>query len=396
MKPFESKWAKIFPYLIGGLFGLSIAMLAMSLFMYRRAIEREPFLTTSDGTRVNVSDSRSGSSIVEARRLVSPAVVSVTAYRTEIVYARPLHSFRWFQQLFPGTPRRYEKRYPSLGSGLIVNSYGFILTNEHVIRDAEEIYVTTSDSTEVVATLIGSTAAYDLALLKIEGEGYTYATLGDSDQLEIGESVIAIGSPFPYLFNDTQPTVTVGVVSALHRNVKSGTNSKAIFKNLIQTDAAINPGNSGGPLVSGRGEVIGINTSIFSDGEGSNLGMGFAIPINTAKMVVEELRRYGRVREVWTGLVVSELTPQIANRLDFPVESGLLVERIDEGSPAIEAGIEIGDIIVMVNGTEIQNLAQANHEILGSRVGDILEIVIRRGDRSINIKLELAERVDRA
>ena len=265
-----------------------------------------------------------------------------------------------------------------------------------MIRDAEEIYVTMSDSTEVVATLIGSTAAYDLALLKIEGEGYPYATLGDSDLLEIGESVIAIGSPFPYLFNDTQPTVTVGVVSALHRNVKSGANSKAIFKNLIQTDAAINPGNSGGPLVSGRGEVIGINTSIFSDGEGSNIGIGFAIPINTAKMVVDELRRYGRVREVWTGLVVSELTAQIANRLDFPVESGLLVERIDEGSPAIEAGIEIGDIIVMVNGTEIQNLAQANHEILGSRVGDILEIVIRRGDRSINIKLELAERVDRA
>lgn len=398
MEIFKTRWERAFPYLLGAIFGVSIVLLGFSIFMFRKAAERGSFLplTSREGGSTLI-DAERKSAIVEATQRISPAVVSITALRTELVQRDPWYSYQWlFQRFFLDrrVPRLY-REVSILGSGIIMREDGYILTNEHVVRDASEVFVTLNDGTKTKASVIGSSRDFDLALLRIEAENLPYAPLGDSDKLEIGEWVIAIGSPFGYLLNDTQPTVTVGVISALNRDVKYE-GGDAVFKNMIQTDAAINPGNSGGPLVSSNGEVIGINTFIFTEGSGSNLGMGFAIPVNTTKMVIDEIMRYGRVRELWTGLEITELTPAVARALNLAISKGLLVDRIMEESPAAEAQIQVGDVIIEVNGIKVQNLAQANRAIFGLLVGDILNIVLLRGDSYHTVKLKMAERPRRA
>ncbi len=392
MNSFESRWSKAFPVIIGTMFGLAMAMLIVTIVLLVRVTKDKSFLPEPSGSSLSgqVSDYR-GDAIVGARRRVSPSVVSVTAYRTQLVYASRGWN-EWFQQFRGRAPRLTQQKYPSYGSGVIVNPDGYILTNEHVIRDAEEIYVTMTDSTEVLATLVGRTPEFDLALLRIEGRNLPFAPLGDSDNLEIGETVIAIGSPFTYLFNDTQPTVTAGVISALHRDVKQTARSVQIFKNMIQTDAVVNPGNSGGPLVSADGLVVGINTFIFSTSSGSsNIGMGFAIPINTAKMVIDELRQYGRFRSVWTGLIVRELTPDVVKQLGIPFNTGLVVAQLEQGGPAEEAGIQVGDVIVEINGATVLDASHAERIIFGCQVGDDLDVIIWRGGNTLEVKLKLVE-----
>ncbi len=395
MRPFESRWERYFPYVLGAMFGLSVALLVISIVMFMRIGDGAGGISALSGARISESiDSDRSSAITEATRVVSPAVVSITTLRTVLVRPNPfLDSYRLFQRYFSNRqiPGVYRERYSIIGSGLIVSQDGYIITNEHVVRDAEQIVVTLSDGTEVNAELVGSSAVYDLALIKIDARGLPFAPLGKSSDLEIGEWVIAIGSPFGYLLNDTQPTVTVGVVSALNRDVKSSPESNAVFRNLIQTDAAINPGNSGGPLVASNGEVVGINTFIFANEDGTTLGMGFAIPAKIARMVMEEVKQYGKVRGIWTGLSVVELNQDRAATLNVDADSGLLVERIYEGSPAANAGIQVGDIIVEVNGTVIESNQQASREIYGLRVGDVIEIVVLRGGERRTIDLELAE-----
>jgi len=397
MALFESRWDKIAPYVLGILFGLSIALTVSSIFILKRAMslkEGVPYVETS--VRGTIARDREDA-IVRATKRVSPAVVSITAIRKKLVQAYPLLSYEWFRRFFYGgqQPGIYEQEYSIFGSGVIVNSKGYILTNEHVVRNAEKVFVTLNDGQQTEAELVGSAPDFDLALLKINASGLPYAAFGNSDSLEIGEWVIAIGSPFGYLLNDTQPTVTVGVVSALHRDIKSNPDGQAVFKNMIQTDAAINPGNSGGPLVSSGGEVIGINTFVFSTEEGGNLGMGFAIPINTAKMVIDEITRYGKVRDVWTGLEVRELTSNLVSSLDLPFHHGLIIERIVSSSPAEEAGLKVGDIIVEVNGSPIRTVNEANRAIFGLRVGDSLRLrIFREGDYR-EVTLILAERPKR-
>jgi serine protease Do len=399
MIPFESRWERIAPYFLGVLFGLCVALLIVSIVLFKKVESRGALTAGRGAPSLRIGEERDNA-IIEATRRVSPAVVSVTALRTKVVPRDPF--YRWFQQYYYGQlPDRGDDRYSMLeysvlGSGVIVDPGGYILTNEHVIRDAEKIYVTMSDGTQAEATVAGSTFSYDLALLKIQARNLPYAPLGDSDGLETGEWVIAIGNPFGYLLNDTQSTVTVGVVSALHRDVKSSSTTQPLFMNMIQTDAAINPGNSGGPLVSSAGEVIGINTFIFSTGEGGSLGMGFAIPINTTKQIIDEIRRYGRVREPWTGLSVGELTPDAARRQGLDVDHGLLVGGIYPGSPAVDAGFKIGDVIVEINGIKIGNVDQAYRAFFGHRVGDVLNIVVRRGHRTMTIQLKLEEQPRRA
>ena len=388
MHPYETRWSRVLPYAMGIFFGLSVALLVVSIVMFRRAAEREPAAFTVGDTLFELAG---GDAIIAARRVVSPAVVSITAYKTRKVYAQPRSATEWLMQYYGRSPRVVERKYPSLGSGFIVRRDGYILTNEHVVSESDEIYVILSDSSEVLATLVGASAEFDLALLKIEGGDLPYAVLGDSDKLEIGEQVIAIGSPFPYLFYDTQPTVTLGVVSAMHRDVVSGDDTEAVFKNMIQTDAAINPGNSGGPLVSSRGAVVGVNTFVFTGGQGA-IGMGFAIPINTARMVMDELIRYGRFRYVWTGLYVDSLTPEIAARVGAPFETGLFIARVDEGGPAALAGMQVGDVVDVVNGMRIRTLDQANRAIFGLRVGDRLPIAVFRDGERIELDLELVEK----
>jgi serine protease Do len=395
MKPFESRWERIAPYGLGVLFGLCVALLAVSIALFMRTSERGGRAPSGGSLSQQITGGRDNA-IVEATRRLSPAVVSVTAIRRKVVPRDPF--YQWFQQYYYGQlppGERYSNlEYSVLGSGVVVDPDGYILTNEHVIRDAEKIYVTMSDGTQAQATVAGSTFSYDLALLKIQAKNLQYATLGDSDKLVPGEWVIAIGSPFGYLLNDTQPTVTVGVVSALHRDVKSSSENQPLFMNMIQTDAAVNPGNSGGPLASSDGEVVGINTFIFSTGQGSNVGMGFAMPVNTAKMIIDEIRRYGRVREPWTGLQIGELTSDMAQQKGIGVESGLLVTAVS--SPAVEAGIKAGDVILEINGAKIANVDQALRAFFGHRVADVLNVTIFRDGKKSSVQLKLTEQRSRA
>jgi serine protease Do len=246
------------------------------------------------------------------------------------------------------------------------------------------------DGRHFEGTLVGSNGAYDIALIRIEGDDLPAAAAGDSDELIVGEWAIAIGNPFGYMLNDTQPTVTAGVVSAVNRDVRSG-GSGGIYKSMIQTDAAINPGNSGGPLVNGSGEVIGINTFIFTKSGGSE-GIGFAIPINTVRRVVDELAEYGRVRDIWIGISVQEITPYLAELLEIEDRRGLVVMSIDLGSPAARGGIEAGDVIRGINGQRTVRARDAQRIIFGSRVGDTLTLdVDTDGERrEVEVEVELA------
>jgi serine protease Do len=397
MKPFDNRGDRFIPVILGVFFGLCIALLAVSIVMFRKAEQRgvAGSLTGGRASSDLVAGERSGA-IVEATRRVSPAVVSVTVIRTRDIRSNPELYYRWLQQFYfnPSLLNRLGGRpvleYASLGSGIILSPDGHILTNEHVVRQAERIVVTMSDGTKAEASVVGADVLYDVALLKIEGKNLPYAQLGDSDRLSIGEWVIAIGSPFGYLLGDSQPTVTVGVVSALHRDVKSSTETP-VLQNMIQTDAAINPGNSGGPLVSSEGKVIGINTFIFTTEEGSVPGMSFAIPINTSKMVTDELLHYGRVRVTWTGIRVGPVTTDVARRFGLGEQSGLLVENVEATSPGAQAGILRGDVILEVNDSKVSTPEQAARAVFGLRVGDTVDMVINRGGKTQTVKLKLAE-----
>ncbi len=397
MSLFESRGERVVPVVLGVLFGLCVALLVVSIFIVRRAGEADSSRSAARGlTSSQAADVERSGAIVEATRRASPAVVSVTAVGTSDISSNPELYYRYLQAYY-FNPSRLDQlggrpilQYTNFGSGLIVSPDGHILTNEHVARGAERIIITMSDGTKAEATVIGSDVVYDLALLKIDAKNLPYAPLGDSERLAIGEWVIAIGSPFGYLLGDPQPSVTVGVVSALHRDVKSSTDAP-VFQNMIQTDAAINPGNSGGPLVSSAGEVIGINTFIMSTAEGSIPGMSFAIPINTAKAVVDEILHYGRVRFTWTGISVSSVTPEVARRFGSGVTGGLLVEKVEPEGPGAKAGIERGDVILEVNGSKVSTPEQAAKAVFGLRVGDVVDLVIYRSGKTQTLKLRLVE-----
>jgi len=337
-----------------------------------------------------VSSSRRTAIVVAAER-ASPAVVSVSVMTTRVVRSDPfggLFHDEFFERFYP--PMEYKQRIPGLGSGVIVDGSGLILTNEHVVHDADDIQVTLTDGRHVPATLLGSSPTYDLAVLRIKGDKLPVAPLGDSDQLLVGEWAIAIGNPFGFLLNDSQPTVTAGVISATRRDIKSEVTSNGVYKNMIQTDAAINPGNSGGPLVNGDGEVIGINTFIFTQGGGS-LGIGFAIPINLARRILDEVVKYGRVRAAWPGMQVQEVTAALAQRLGFPEPGGLVATRVESGGPADQAGVKVGDRVRSVNGVPIRTVEDAQRAIYGAGVGDKLKLGIERDGHARSVEITLVE-----
>ena len=329
--------------------------------------------------------------IVTAAQRVSPAVVSVSVVTTRIVradpYGLPFHD-EFFDRFFP--PSVYRERVPGLGSGVIVDADGIVLTNSHVIRDAEEVKVNLPDGRHFDARLLGDSPVYDLAVLKIPAEHLPVAQLGDSDSLVVGEWAIAIGNPFGFLLDDPQPTVTAGVVSAMRRDIKAEATSTSMYKNMIQTDAAINPGNSGGALVDADGEVIGINTFIFTNSGGS-IGLGFAIPINLAKKVLAEVRRYGRVRVAWPGMTVQPVTELLARRLGWEGTGGLVVSAVDHGGPAERAGLRPLDRIRSVNGRVTNDVEDAQASIYGAQVGDKLMLEVERDGKSRTIVVTLEE-----
>jgi len=329
-------------------------------------------------------------SFSELVKKVKPSVVYISAVKV-IKGMRGFHhpfegpsdpndSFREFFERFFGdqTPRDFRQR--SLGSGFIIDKDGYILTNNHVVEQTDEIRVTLADGKEVSADIVGRDPKTDLALIRIEtDEGLDSLTLGDSDNLEVGDWVVAIGNPYG-LGN----TVTAGIVSYKSRNIGAGP-----YDDFIQTDAAINPGNSGGPLLNTAGEVIGINTAIFSQSGGS-IGIGFAIPINMAKDLLPQLKA-GKVVRGWLGVMIQKITPELKDKLKLKDEKGALVADVTPDSPAHKAGIERGDVIVSFDGKEIVEMKDLPYIVGATPVGKKVTVdVIRKGEKK-SFKIRVGE-----
>jgi serine protease Do len=345
----------------------------------------------SSVSRSATADASRRSAIVTAAERASPAVVSVSVVQTRVVRQNPFFNFfpdEFFDRFYP--QMEYRERLPGLGSGFVVDASGIVVTNDHVVRGADDVKVTLPDGRELPAKVIASTQVYDLAFLKVAGSrDLPVSGLGNSDQLIVGEWAVAIGNPFGFLLDDPHPSVTAGVVSALHRDIKSEASEGGIYKDMIQTDAAINPGNSGGPLVNALGEVIGVNTFIFTRSGGS-VGIGFAVPINTVKRFLGEVRRYGRIRQVWAGFQVQPLTAYLANRLGVS-PGGLVVTRVEPQSPATTADLRVGDVIRGVNGKAVNTADEAQRVLFGAEVGDKVTLEVERSGQRRRVPLTFGE-----
>jgi serine protease Do len=328
--------------------------------------------------------------IVRAAERAGPAVVAVTVTQVVEGYRRVRDPF--FEQWGFLFPRYQFSRYrvSNFGSGFVIDSEGHVVTNEHVVEGAVEVQVTLPDGRSYEAEITGEDRVNDIAVLKISGDELPVAPLGRSDDLIIGEWVVAIGNPFGYLLRDTQPTVTVGVVSAVNRDVKPDSDKPQRYRSLIQTDAAINPGNSGGPLVNTHGEVVGINTFIFSKSGGS-IGIGFAIPVDIARKVIEELITYGEVRDVWVGLRVQEIDQLLARSLELERTEGVLVSSVSEGSPADKAGLRRGDVLLQIDGRRVESVEDAREAMAARMVGEEVAITISRDGRQKDVVLVLEQ-----
>ena len=333
-----------------------------------------------------IYDSRK-TAITNAIEMVGPAVASINVEQAVSAYNSPDPFFRYF---FP--PEIYPLK--SSGSGVVISPDGYVLTNTHVVEKASKITVTLSGGDTYDAEVVGIDKTSDLALLHLEGKNFPYAVLGNSDDLIIGEWVIALGNPFELFSISNQPTASVGIISANHMDFGMQKESGRVLQNMIQTDAAINPGNSGGPLVNSNGEVIGINTFIFT---GSNynrgsIGIGFAIPINTAKKIAKELKTSGSIdRSFTTGLVVQPLTRGLIRHLNVPFRNGVIVVHVDKNSAAQKAGISIGDIIVTAANKKVNSPSDIRDIITEKdlRSGDKLKFKIYRDGDYLNVKLRL-------
>jgi serine protease Do len=313
---------------------------------------------------------------VDLARSTRPAVVNVGTVQGRSGDPRT----EFFRRFFEGAPSPRS----SLGSGFIISSDGYVVTNNHVVDNGAEIVVRLDRGSEHPARVVGTDPATDLALLKIDVTGLAVLPLGDSDRLQVGEPVMAIGNPF-----GLDQTVTTGIVSAKERFIGSGP-----YDDFIQTDASINPGNSGGPLIDSRGSVVGINTAIFSQ-TGGSVGIGFAIPINLAKTILPQLRERGRVVRGWLGVSIRPVTPHLAERAGLPDPRGAVVESVVDGSPADRAGLRRGDVIVAVGGQPVAGPPDLTRRIAGTSPGTPVELgVVRDGKRS-TLRVELGRLPER-
>jgi serine protease Do len=319
------------------------------------------------------------SAIVDAAARVGPASVSVNVLRRQRAAGRnPFESFF--------LPREYERTVEGFGSGFILTDDGVVITNQHVIEGAEQIVVTTRDGRDYPARLLGEDPLTDIAVLKIDGTNLPTAPIGSSTDLQIGEWVVAIGNPYAYLLGNTEPTVTAGVVSAVGRNLLPSRGQEGVYVGMIQTDAAINPGNSGGPLANARGEVVGVNSSIFSN-TGESVGIGFAIPIERALRVSDELRRYGKVRRAWVGLDVAGADDLRA----WKTSGGLRVAEVAPAGPAQRAGLREGDVLLEADGKRLRTFLDWEAVLLDIGPGEALDVRMRRANRDRTVRLTVAD-----
>jgi serine protease Do len=332
-------------------------------------------------------------SFSELAEAVKPGVVNIRTVKTikggspvfRHFFGKPFGGNRNpFEEFFgpfqDDSPQRDFKQR-SLGSGFIIDDEGFIVTNNHVIEDADQIKVILADDREFDAELVGRDAKTDLALIRIEGaRDIKPLEFGDSENLKVGTWVVAIGSPF-----GLEQTVTAGIVSAKGRIIGSGP-----YDDFIQTDASINPGNSGGPLLNMEGEVVGINTAIIASGQ----GIGFAIPVNLAKGIIRQLKDKGEVTRGWLGVGIQDLTPELAEYYNLKAKEGVLVTQVFEGDPADKAGIQVNDIILSIDGQRVSTGRDLSAMIANTPVGHKTRVELIRGDKKKTVKVTLAKRDD--
>ncbi len=378
--------------------GIVIVLVALFVYDLLTSPPRRYYTDTTDLTALNdkVSRERANAIVVAANR-AAPAVVSITVIQTRIVSTSPYFSpftddrfNQFFRDFFP--ERYYREQVKSLGTGVIISAEGYILTNEHLIENATDIYIVLPDGRQYKGEIVAQDKTVDLALIKINASQLPYIEFGNSDDLMIGEWVIALGNPFGFLLEDTRPTVTVGVVSALNRSIKS-TRDERFYKNMIQTDAAINPGNSGGPLVNILGQVIGINTFIFTSSGGSE-GIGFARPIAIARKFIDEALAYGKVRQPWIGLWLQNAGTESTEAASIGA-NGVVVNAVDDGSAVEKAGIREGDRIVVLNGQRVHRLSDWDRIVASIFVGDTLRMGVLRSTDSLEIRFVVEEYVPR-
>ncbi len=347
-------------------------------------------LQTTASVQDEVTDSRQNA-IVQAAQKEGPAVVSISVVQVRVVREQPFFSpfGDQFSDDFWGNffkPREYKEKVYGIGSGFVINPEGYILTNAHVVAGADQLKVTLTTGDEFEGKVVGMDEASDLAVVKIEAKNLPSVVLGNSDNLIIGEWAIAIGNPFGYLLDDPNPTVTVGVISALNRDIKRERGQVQIYRKMIQTDAAINPGNSGGPLVNASGEVIGINTFIFTTSRGSE-GIGFAIPINRAKAILSDLIKHGGVTPTWIGLKVQEVNQSLAQSLDLKKAEGVIISDVEEESPAQKAGLKRKDVIMKVDDQKIKNISDWEDLSYLARANQNLDIGFLRDGKEMHVQL---------
>ena len=320
-------------------------------------------------------------SLVCATRSVAPCVVGIVVTQIQVLknpyYTDDFFDFFFGQDLLP----QY-RQVESIGSGFIIRADGMILTNYHVIQNAAKLYVNFPDGRRIEGKIVGADERADIAVVSVSGGKFNTVKFGESDKAMIGEWSIAIGNPFLNFMNDAHPTVTVGVVSALNRNFTPA--EGVYYQGMLQTDAAINPGNSGGPLVNAAGEVIGINTFIYTGSAGNkgSIGIGFAIPINRARRVADELIKYGRRRGVWTGIAVQNIDRTLARALGSDLTEGVAVVSVEPKSPGAAAGVARGDIIAELGRRRIQSHTDIDGFFLDYFAGDTVRMnIIRKGKR---------------
>ncbi len=359
-----------------------LIFIGLSLLLFSRATQSQDSVYQSRQT-----------AITNAIQKVSPAVASIDVVQLREYSTNSLFDDPFFRQLFPYELHR--ERVKSTGSGVVISPAGYVITNHHVIENALAIVVTLPGGNEYEADIIGSDKLTDVALLKLEGNNFPYADIGNSDDLIIGEWVIALGNPFGLFDLSDEPTATVGIISAVDMDFGTMESSGRVYQDMIQTDAAINPGNSGGPLVNSVGEVIAINTFIFSGSnysEGS-IGIGFAIPIKKAQAIAAELQTYGKInRDFSVGFHVRPMNERLAGYLGIPFNDGAVIVEVKRNSAADNAGIKAADIIVSVNNVRVNSASDIFDVIRTSdlRAGDKLRLRIYRDGKYRNVTLKLA------
>ncbi len=373
------------------LIALNVGLILLTLTQFFRSTPSDQL---TDLVTIPLAGSNNGKALAQTTRAaafpdlavaaekVSPAVVSIGAIQT-VVQRTWMRDY--FSQFIVPFDRREQQRIPYIGSGIIVTRDGLVITNHHVVEGAKDLFVTMQDGREVQARLVDADKILDIAVLQLESKDCVPAQIGDSSSLREGEWVLAVGNPFGNLISDPHATVTVGVVSALNRSFSPEQGNQRVYSNMIQTDAAINPGNSGGALVDAQGRVVGINTFIFTQSGGSN-GIGFAIPINRAMRVLQEIRDHGRIRNLYPDFEVSNISRRLAHDLNLSSLAGVVVTSVESDGAATEAGLKPGDLILAVNGQPCISFNWFWTLYAAHYPGDRIEFTIKRAGKTLQIE----------